>query len=64
MLIGIGDQDMDMDASSTLSCSALTSYGAVKNTNLKPNDNAVIVGAGGGLGLINYWCKNNCDRLE
>lgn len=50
-LINVGD-NMDMDASSTLSCSALTAYGAVKNTNLKPNDNAVIVGAGGGLGLM------------
>jgi propanol-preferring alcohol dehydrogenase len=29
----------------------LTGYGAVKNTNLKPDDNVVIVGAGG-LGLM------------
>ena len=42
---------MDMNASATLSCSALTAYGAVKNTNLKPDDNVVIVGAGG-LGLM------------
>jgi alcohol dehydrogenase, propanol-preferring len=45
------DEDMDMDASATLSCSALTAYGAIKNTVLKPNDNVVIVGAGG-LGLM------------
>jgi propanol-preferring alcohol dehydrogenase len=49
-LVKIGD-DMDMNASATLSCSALTAYGAVKNTNLKPDDNVVIVGAGG-LGLM------------
>jgi propanol-preferring alcohol dehydrogenase len=42
---------MDMDAAATLSCSALTAYGAVKNTEIKPNDNVVIVGAGG-LGLM------------
>jgi propanol-preferring alcohol dehydrogenase len=42
---------MDMDASATLSCSALTAYGAVKNAELGPNDTAVIVGAGG-LGLM------------
>jgi propanol-preferring alcohol dehydrogenase len=29
----------------------LTAYGAVKNTNLKPDDNVVIVSAGG-LGLM------------
>ena len=34
-----------------MSCSALTAYGAVKNANLKPDDNVVIVGAGG-LGLM------------
>ena len=45
------DEDMDANASATLSCSALTAYGAVKNANLKPNDNVVIVGAGG-LGLM------------
>jgi alcohol dehydrogenase, propanol-preferring len=45
------DEEMDADASATLSCSALTSYGAVKNANLKPYDNVVIVGAGG-LGLM------------
>ena len=49
-LIKISD-GMDIDASATLSCSALTAYGAVKNANLKPDDNVVIVGAGG-LGLM------------
>lgn len=48
-LVKIGD--MDTDTSAPLSCSALTAYGAVKNTQLKPNDNVVIVGAGG-LGLM------------
>jgi alcohol dehydrogenase, propanol-preferring len=45
------DDEMDMDASATLSCSALTAYGAVQNTSIKPDDNVVIVGAGG-LGLM------------
>jgi len=49
-LVKISD-GMDIDASATLSCSALTAYGAVKNANLKPYDNVVIVGAGG-LGLM------------
>jgi len=49
-LVNIGE-DMDMNTSSTLSCSALTAYGAVNNANLKPNYNLVIVGAGG-LGLM------------
>jgi alcohol dehydrogenase, propanol-preferring len=49
-LVNIGD-GMDTDASATLSCSALTAYGAVKNASLKPADNVVIVGAGG-LGLM------------
>lgn len=48
-LVKIGD--MDTDTSAPLSCSALTAYGAVKNTQLNPNDNVVIVGAGG-LGLM------------
>src|SRR2546426_11432838 len=39
--------EMDPDVSAPLSCSALTAYGAVKNAHLKPNDNVVIVGAGG-----------------
>lgn len=42
---------MDTDASATLSCSSLTSYGAIKNAGLKPGDTSVIVGAGG-LGLM------------
>src|SRR5436309_680154 len=45
------DEGMNIDAAATLSCSALTAYGAVKNANLKPDDNVVIVGAGG-LGLM------------
>jgi propanol-preferring alcohol dehydrogenase len=45
------DDELDMDAAATLSCSALTAYRAVKNANLKPNDNVVIVGTGG-LGLM------------
>ena len=45
------DDSIDIDAAATLSCSALTAYGAVKNASLKPNDNVVIVGAGG-LGLM------------
>jgi len=49
-LVKINDR-IDMDAAATLSCSALTAYGAVKNANLKPDDNVVIVGAGG-LGLM------------
>jgi propanol-preferring alcohol dehydrogenase len=44
-------ENMDTNVAATLSCSALTAYGAVKNTTLKPNDNVVIVGAGG-LGLM------------
>jgi propanol-preferring alcohol dehydrogenase len=49
-LVKIGEE-MDTDTCAPLSCSALTAYGAVKNTNLTPNDNVVIVGAGG-LGLM------------
>jgi alcohol dehydrogenase, propanol-preferring len=49
-LVKIGD-DMDMDISAPLSCAGLTAYGAVKNANLKPDDNVVIVGTGG-LGLM------------
>src|ERR671922_1277987 len=45
------DNHIDIDAASTLSCSALTAYSAVKNAHLKPDYNAVIVGAGG-LGLM------------
>jgi len=49
-LVKISDE-LDMDAAATLSCSALTAYGAVKNAKLKPSDNVVIVGTGG-LGLM------------
>jgi propanol-preferring alcohol dehydrogenase len=49
-LVKLGD-DIDTDTSAPLSCSALTAYGAVKNSSLRPNDNVVIVGAGG-LGLM------------
>ena len=42
---------MDTDTSAPLACAGLTSYGAVKNANLKPDDNVVIVGTGG-LGLM------------
>jgi propanol-preferring alcohol dehydrogenase len=49
-LVKLGD-DTDTDTSAPLSCSALTAYGAIKNSSLKPNDNVVIVGAGG-LGLM------------
>jgi propanol-preferring alcohol dehydrogenase len=38
------DDKMDMDASATLSCSALTAYGAVKSAELKPNDTAIVMG--------------------
>jgi alcohol dehydrogenase, propanol-preferring len=48
--VKLGDE-IDTDASAPLSCSALTAYGAVKNGNLTPNDNVVIVGTGG-LGLM------------
>ena len=49
-LVKIGD-DMDTDTAASLSCAGLTAYGAVKNANLKPDDNVVIVGTGG-LGLM------------
>src|SRR5574340_570616 len=48
-LVKLGD--LDTDTSAPLSCSALTAYGAVKNAKLNPNDNVVVVGAGG-LGLM------------
>lgn len=50
-LIKIGD-DLNPDEAATLPCSALTAYGAVKNAQLNPNDNLIVVGAGGGLGLM------------
>ncbi|MGA6989641.1 MAG: alcohol dehydrogenase [Nitrososphaeraceae archaeon] len=50
-LVKIGDDDMDTDISAPLSCAGLTAYGAVKNANLTPDDNVVIVGTGG-LGLM------------
>jgi propanol-preferring alcohol dehydrogenase len=49
-LIKLGDE-IDTNTSAPLSCSALTAYGAVKNGNLTPTDNVVIVGTGG-LGLM------------
>jgi propanol-preferring alcohol dehydrogenase len=49
-LVKIGD-DMDTDISAPLACAGLTSYGAVKNAGLKPDENVVIVGTGG-LGLM------------
>jgi propanol-preferring alcohol dehydrogenase len=45
------DNDIEMDAAATLPCSALTAYSAVKNASLRPDDNVVVVGAGG-LGLM------------
>jgi propanol-preferring alcohol dehydrogenase len=49
-LVKIGN-DMDTDTSAPLSCAGLTAYGAVKNANLKPDENVVVVGTGG-LGLM------------
>lgn len=49
-LVKLGD-DLDMDTSAPLSCAGLTSYGAIKNANLKPSEDVVIVGTGG-LGLM------------
>jgi len=49
-LVKIGDE-MDSDTSAPLSCAGLTAYGVVKNANLRPDDNVVIVGTGG-LGLM------------
>ena len=57
-LVRIGNLDTDLAA--TLSCSALTAYGAVKNANLNPDDNVVIVGAGGGLGLMAGTVSKSC----
>ena len=44
-------ENLDTETAATLSCSALTAYGAVKNTAIKPDNNIVIVGAGG-LGIM------------
>jgi alcohol dehydrogenase, propanol-preferring len=49
-LIKIPDE-LDSDTAATLSCSALTAYSAVKNAEIKPDNNIVVVGAGG-LGLM------------
>jgi propanol-preferring alcohol dehydrogenase len=45
------DDDLDINEAATLSCSALTAYNAVKNASPRPDDNVVVVGAGG-LGLM------------
>jgi alcohol dehydrogenase, propanol-preferring len=51
-LVSMGKEgDTDADALSTLSCSALTAYAAVKNAKLKPDHNVAIIGAGG-VGLM------------
>jgi propanol-preferring alcohol dehydrogenase len=49
-LLKLSDR-IEMDVAATLSCSALTSYNAVRNAKLEPYHNVVIVGAGG-LGLM------------
>jgi alcohol dehydrogenase, propanol-preferring len=50
-LVKIGE-DMDVDASATLPCSGLTAYSAIKSSIIKANENVVIVGGTGGLGLM------------
>jgi alcohol dehydrogenase, propanol-preferring len=45
------DDNMDINAGAILGCSVLTGYGAVKTAMLKPNDNVIVVGAGG-IGLM------------
>jgi len=45
------DPHLDTNIASILPCSVLTAYGAINNAALKPNDNVVVVGAGG-LGLM------------
>src|SRR6266540_2388830 len=50
-LVPVGD-NLNLDEAATLSCSALTAYGAVKNAKLMPDENVIVVGAGGGLGLM------------
>lgn len=49
-LLRIPDE-IDTDTAATLSCSALTAYSAVKNAQIRPDNNVVIVGTGG-LGLM------------
>jgi alcohol dehydrogenase, propanol-preferring len=49
-LVKLGN-DIDTDTCTPLSCAGLTAYGAVKNANIKPDENVVIVGTGG-LGLM------------
>ncbi len=44
-------EELDSDTAATLSCSALTAYGAVKNAAIRPDNNVAVVGAGG-LGLM------------
>ncbi len=44
-------EELDSDTAATLSCSALTAYSAVKNAEIRPDNNIVVVGAGG-LGLM------------
>ena len=55
-------EHFDTDVAATLSCSALTAYAAVKNAHLKPDDNVVVVGAGGGLGLMAVPASESCSR--
>jgi propanol-preferring alcohol dehydrogenase len=45
------DDNIDINAGAILGCSVLTAYGAVRNAMLKPNDNVIVVGAGG-IGLM------------
>jgi alcohol dehydrogenase, propanol-preferring len=45
-------EEMDVDTSATLSCSGLTAYSAIKSSIVKANENVVIVGGTGGLGLM------------
>jgi propanol-preferring alcohol dehydrogenase len=48
-LVKMGE-DMDADASTT--CSGLTAYSVIKSSIIKANENVVIVGGTGGLGLM------------
>ncbi len=49
-LLRIPDE-IEVDIAATLSCSALTAYSAVKNAEIRPDNNVVIIGTGG-LGLM------------